>query len=74
MEELKNASQAWQHDGKSQWHVHARGLWTHVTDNKNKHCKNKKRLLMIGYRGLDISGKKMKMKMKTTIWFLWQAE
>jgi len=33
---------------------------------RNKHCKNKKRLLTTSYRGLDISSKKIEMRMKTT--------
>jgi len=30
VEEMRNASQAWQHVEKSQWPMNVEGLWTHA--------------------------------------------
>jgi hypothetical protein len=54
---LKNRNGLYMHDGR---------LWTHTINNK--HQGNFKKLLMIGYNGLNTSSRKgIEMRMKTTI-------
>jgi len=37
---MVNASQVQEHFEESLWLVHVGGPWTHIVDNKNKHCEN----------------------------------